>query len=493
MNFFKTLTMANLFLIKLVVLLFLIIFPSSICNAQIYELPYTPDGAVFSDYDLDGDNDIFISCPSSDTIVILHNNVYGNLERIDLPFFTATFIFLDKVNDDDYPDIITGCIEGLIYYLNDSNGGFDENYHIIPNDHEHMRVEDVADMDNNGYGDILYYTFLSPYGWGIIYNNGDGTFTDEFVHQSEASEYLNIDFLNYDNRPDILVSSALIQPGVYIAYNYDSGFVFDTLFDHSEFWKANVIIDMDNDNDNDLIFYKPAVTVDFSFLLYENIDNEIFINNGITIKKCGTRVDVVADFDGDGYSDIACVSPLWEQNMSQRDSIYIFHNTQNWSFELLDRIYIGEYKILSNSHIYSGDLNSDGFPELLVTGYKNPTVCHTRLLWNDGTGHFVDSNLVTTNVTFISKLKITAFPNPFTESVIFEINNLECQEGFLYINNLQGQLIYEQKIKKNKDTANIIWNGQGYDKTECPPGIYIANLIVDNEKCKVIRASSNTI
>lgn len=99
----------------------------------------------------------------------------------------------------------------------------------------------------------MYYTFLPPYGWGIIYNNGDETFTDVFIHQTEASEYLNIDLLNNDNRPDILISSVLTQPGVYIAYNYDNGFVFDTLFDHSEFWKANVIIDMDNDNDNDLI------------------------------------------------------------------------------------------------------------------------------------------------------------------------------------------------------------------------------------------------
>ena len=487
MNFFKTLATATLHLIKLVFLLFLILFLSSICNAQVFNLPYMPYGAVFSDYDLDGDNDIIIGT-SSDTIVILNNNGYGSLERIDLPYVNAVLIFCGDVNGDNYTDIITGGSGGgLKYYLNNGTGSFNENFHIIPHNHDYIRIEEVEDMDNNEYPDILYYTFQQPYGWGIIYNNGDGTFTDDFVHQSEASEYLNIDFLNYDNRPDILVSSALIQPGVYIAYNYDSGFVFDTLFDHSEFWKANVIIDMDNDNDNDLIFYKPAVTVDFSFLLYENIDNEIFINNGITIKKCGTRVDVVADFDGDGYSDIACVSPLWEQNMSQRDSIYIFHNTQNWSFELLDRIYIGEYKILSNSHIYSGDLNSDGFPELLVTGYKNPTVCHTRLLWNDGTGHFVDSNLVTTNVTLISKLKITAFPNPFTESVIFEINNLECQEGFLYIYNLQGQLIYEQKIKKNKDTANILWNGQGYDKTEYQPGIYIAHLIVDNEKCKVIK------
>ncbi|MCD4773006.1 MAG: hypothetical protein K8R41_06445, partial [Bacteroidales bacterium] len=59
-------------------LLFLILFPFSFCCSQtIYDLPYQPYSAVFNDYDLDGDNDIFISCPSSDTIVILHNTGYG--------------------------------------------------------------------------------------------------------------------------------------------------------------------------------------------------------------------------------------------------------------------------------------------------------------------------------------------------------------------------------------------------------------------------------
>ncbi|MCD4745921.1 MAG: T9SS type A sorting domain-containing protein [Bacteroidales bacterium] len=483
MNFFKTIIMATLSLIRLVSLLFLILLTFLFSNAQIFNLPYMPYGAVFSDYDLDGDNDIFISCPSSDTIVILHNTGYGNLERIDLPYPTATYIFLCIVNNDDYPDIITGCPDGIIYYSNDSTGGFDENYTVIPRNHEHIRVEEVKDMDNNGYPDILYYAFLSPYGWGIIYNNGDGTFTDDFIHQSEYTEFLNIDFLNNDNRLDILVSSSNMQPGNYIAYNHDTGFALDTLFDHSELWIYNTIIDIDIDGDNDILFNKPSILNYGKFLIYENLSNENFVNKGITNKKTGTRVDIVSDLDGDNYPDIACISG---GSGAKRDSIYIFRNTQNWGFELMDKIYIGENKNY-NEHLYAGDLNSDGMPELLVTGYMNPTRSHTRLLWNDGTGHFVDSNLVTTTETLIPKLKISARPNPFSKYVVFEINNSNYREILLNIYNLQGHLIYEQKIHENNSVANILWNGQSYDNTECRPGVYIVRLIVGNENYAVVK------
>jgi len=484
MNLFKTFTIETLSLIRLVSIVFLIQFSFLLSNAQIFNLPYLPYGAVFSDYDLDGDNDIIIGT-SSDTIVILNNQGYGSLERIDLPYVNAVLIFCSDVNVDNYPDIITGGSGGgLKYYLNDGTGGFNENFYVIPHDHDNIRIEDVKDMDNNGYPDILYYTFLSPYGWGIIYNNGDGTFTDEFVHQSEYTETLNIDFLNDDNRYDILVSSSNTQPGNYIAYNYSIGFAFDTLFDHSELWVYNTIIDIDLDGDNDILFNKPSILNYGKYLFYENISSENFVDNGYINKKEGTRVDVVSDLDEDNYPDLACISR--SSSGSGIDSIYILKNTQNNGFALLDQIYMGNDAGITE-HIYSGDLNGDGLPELLVTGYENPTRSHTRLLWNDGTGHFVDSNLVSTNVHLISKLIISARPNPFTEHVEFKIDNSKCRVISLNIHNLQGQLIYEQKIQKSKGTANLLWNGQSYKKTECPPGIYIAHLIVDNKTCTVVK------
>lgn len=412
-------------------------------SQTIYKLPYTPRDVKFFDYDLDGDNDIVVACPQSDTIVIFKNDGYGNLERIDLPFINGSYLYYCKVNDDVFPDIITGGSQGMIYYLNDSNGSFQEEYHIIPRHTTNMRPKGLADIDNNGFEDIIYYTFIAPYGWGIIYNNGEETFTDDFVHPSEGVEYPNADYLNNDDYSDILISSVSIEPGVYIAFNAENEFLLDTLFDLSDFWRENVIIDIDNDGDNDIIFYKPAVSVDINFLLYKNKDGNTFIDNGITPKKPGTRVDVTIDIDGDNYPDLACISPTYDQFPEQKDSIYIFRNNHDWGVKLLDRIYIGDNGN-SNEHIYSGDLNGDNHPELFVTGYLNPTMNHVRLLWNDGTGHFIDTNSVYVSQKEIHlKQQIDVFPNPTSGKLSIHSSAKKIQN--IQILDLNGRKLYHKK------------------------------------------------
>jgi len=468
--------------IKIIILTILITTGYYQCISQtIYELPYTPRDAVFIDYDLDGDNDIFISCPSSDTIVLLKNNEFGSLDRIDFPYHTASFIFLEKVNGDEFPDIITGGAGELKYYLNDGSGGFEVMFIPIPHNQEDIRFEDVKDMDNNGYPDIIYYAYLQPYGWGIIYNNGDETFTDEFIHQSESVENPYVDYLNYDDKPDILLSSSATYPGNYIAYNYDPDYIFDTLCDHSEAWVYNDVIDIDADGDNDILFGQFSLSVVTEYLFYENVGNENFVENGFVNRKGGTRIDVISDLDGDGYQDIACISV--NNSGSGTDSIYILKNNQNNGFVLIDQIYMGEPGTLTDK-IYSGDLNGDSFDELLVTGFMNPTVSHVRILWNDGTGHFIDTNIVSTNIQSCLELNIIASPNPFKDMIYFNINGLKNEETVLNIYNTQGQLMYRNK---HSNTRELRWNGRNVYNSVCPSGVYIADIIIDGEKRKHIK------
>jgi len=280
-----------------ILIVFLLII-ASLCNAQtIFDLPYTPRDVKFVDYDLDGDNDILIAC--KDTIVIFNNDGYGNLERIDLPYENGSFIFCSIINNDEFPDIVTVSPEGFVYYLNDSSGSFHPQPYIIPRHTNSMRPVDVVDMDGNGFADIIYYTFLSPDGWGIIFNNGDGTFYDDFVHQSENPENdISVGLLDYNDTPDILVSTVYDIPGQYIAYNEEeNGFILDTLFDTSDLWTSNFIIDMDDDGDNDLIFSNLSLSKDTSFLLYKNKGDKDFIDYGQSSKKRGTRVDVAIDLE----------------------------------------------------------------------------------------------------------------------------------------------------------------------------------------------------
>lgn len=147
--------MTTIFLLKKIKIIILTILISTVhyqCVSQtIYKLPYTPSDAVFDDYDQDGDNDILISCSSSDTVVVLNNTGFGNMERIDLSLSSGVIFKLALMDSDEYPDLVTGDY----YYLNDENGGFEEDSIHIPHNHNNIRFEDVNDMDNNGYPDII--------------------------------------------------------------------------------------------------------------------------------------------------------------------------------------------------------------------------------------------------------------------------------------------------------------------------------------------------
>lgn len=465
-------------LINSIIIIYLLTSSITDCASQtIFELPYTPENAIFHDYDLDGDNDIILSC-ISDTVVILRNTGFGNLERTDLLLTSGVIFKLALMDMDEYPDLVTG----YYYYANDGNGGFEEMSIPIPHSHEAVRFVDAKDMDGNGYPDIVYYAYLQPYGWGIIYNNGDGTFLDEFIHQSESVEYPYVDYLNNDNGPDILLSSSTTYPGNYIAYNYDPNYIFDTLCDHSEAWVYNNVIDIDADGDNDILFGKFSLSVHTEYLFYKNVGNENFVESGFVNRKGGTRIDVVSDLDGDGYQDLACISR--NNSGSGTDSIYILKNNQNNGFVLIDQIYIGNPATFTE-HIYAGDLNGDNLDELLVTGFKNPTINHIRILWNDGTGHFIDTNIVSINIKLCHELNIIASPNPFKEMVYFNISGQKNdKEAELMIYNSQGKIMYiDQNINKEK----LRWNGRNGNNSVCPPGFYVASIIVDGRKQKPIK------
>jgi hypothetical protein len=418
------------------VILFLLLFllPSVKAQTVFYvpSYPYQEGGVVFADYDQDGDNDILIGCEGgADSLVFLMNDGYGNFERSDVLTNCGIFIYCKEMNNDGLLEIVSRNHDYIFYYKNVGPGALGDTVNIGETTAENRRISGIYDMNEDGLLDVVYYSIrpnIAPLGWGIFYNNGDGTFNDEFLFPTENVEYVKTALLNNDNRPDALVSSALIIPGTYLAFNNPSGFTTDTLFSHSQLWIYNNIIDMDNDSDNDLIFYKPYN--DEEFLFYENVSDENFINRGTTYKKIGTRDDVIADLNGDGYPDMACTSPTFDQYLSQMDSIYIFINNHNWGFKETERMYMGEYAMW-NERIFSGDLNGDNRPELLVTGYT-PTANRIRILWNDGTGHFVDTNTVSLNEQRKPEVMFNAYPNPFGTYTIFRSASPSVLKAELY-------------------------------------------------------------
>lgn len=456
-------------------------------SQTLYELPFYVFDMAFVDYDRDGDNDI-LSASTCDSLVFFENDGVGNLTRTDIACEVGIFLYCRDINNDNYPEIITRDADSVYYYENTGIGTYGDKINVCDTE-GNRRIGGIMDMNEDSTLDIVYYSISPPWGWGIVYNYMDEGFQDEFLFSTQDKEEVAVSHLNNDSRPDVLSSTFLIEPGVYIAYNYPDQFVFDTLFDHSSFWRMNFFIDMDNDDDDDILFYKPAYTVDYHFLFLENTDTGVIIKDTIA-KKNGIRPDVISDMDGDGFPDLACFTPSFDTVPSQMDSIYIFHNTGNNSFELAQQIYMGNQGS-TREKVYGKDINGDGLTELMVTGYKNPTINHTRLLWNDGTGHFIDSNIYSKiNNNKLSNEKIIAYPNPFNDHVLFRIHKHNALTR-LEIYNIKGELVFKKNIRQVSGPLTTGWNGRNLQGNHCRPGIYFVfvynnrNLI---ESFKIVKS-----
>ena len=93
--------MKHLFLFNILIFCFL-----EITLAQEYTMPSFVHAIDACDMDLDGSNDIVVSCAYEDSIVILFNDGYGNFE----PYYYGRqtgYLLCGCIDGDSLPDIVT--------------------------------------------------------------------------------------------------------------------------------------------------------------------------------------------------------------------------------------------------------------------------------------------------------------------------------------------------------------------------------------------------
>lgn len=92
------------------------------------------------------------------------------------------------------------------------------------------------------------------------------------------------------------------------------------------------------------------------------------------------------DYDGDGWQDILLVNGMdWPGHKRQRSTLGLYRNNRNGTFADLTRS-AGLDVELYGMGVAVGDINNDGFPDILVT-----CVGQNRLFRNTGKGTFVDA------------------------------------------------------------------------------------------------------
>ena len=192
---------------KLTVITVLILSLPFFLQAQTtFKMPTRPYGAVITDYDLDGDNDIIVGCSDPgfsdpDSIVIMFNDGWGNFEIEGFAANSGIFVYCEDLTGDGYPDIISRDADSIFFHENDKKAGLG-NCYTICDTYGNRMVNGIADMDTNGFNDLIYSHMQYDYGWGIIYNQGQNQFNNSYFYPSITNGWLrpHLGDINMDNK-----------------------------------------------------------------------------------------------------------------------------------------------------------------------------------------------------------------------------------------------------------------------------------------------------
>jgi hypothetical protein len=446
---------------------------------SIYHIPLEAKAVCATDYDLDGDNDIIIehgigSQTQWGGIYMMENNGYGHFSFMDSIFDSTagSVMYADTILSSTYPDIIYKY-NGYVKILSKEGGNYIHNSFYMGTE---LTKFNIGDINNDNYLDVVFISNLEQY-WGIIYNQGNGSFT--------APEYYDVDYhpqdiacgdLNDDGRDDVVIVSASSE----IYFSTETGFEMQPLQHNALRVK---IADMDNDGDMDIITFSDAYIMSFVHL-YENLGNNVFdtVNNFNIYEGCSDFF--VTDFNNDSLPDVLF------STYNYNGEYLLYYNKGD--FQLGDSLYINIVNYGESwRSMYCADMDGNYYVDIITTRQSfDTTVVPSilEILFNDGQGNFVDNPLtVTEDIQSYNKEGLNCYPNPFINEINFECSTEENARVMLSIYDIGGKLIKDltpgtMKTSRQNNllkTHEITWDGKNNNGQYCKPGLYIAALKIN--------------
>ncbi len=169
-----------------------------------------------ADMDYDGDNDIVVLVDllmmGYTGITIYENICNDNFYRHNEVLFQPALghFEISDLNNDNFPDIICTGYDGIYILYNEGNFSLSEpQYFSVANFGEYSRRSFCADVDGNGFNDIITIRYLHailPANLNILFNDGNGNFMEEPQVGINQNCILNIENCKLSNYPNPLNS-----------------------------------------------------------------------------------------------------------------------------------------------------------------------------------------------------------------------------------------------------------------------------------------------
>lgn len=254
---------------------------------------------------------------------------------------TPISIVAADVNGDGWPDLITASYNNstLTVLTNNGHWGFGTNavYLLDPNEYSGLQFVTVADVNGDGYPDLIAAKYDSNDSVDVLTNDGTGVF------------------------------------GLNAAYGGDAGV------------ECAIAADVNGDRKPDLIYVDAW-----------NDSVNVLTNDGTgRFVLCGTNavgaspISVAAvDVNGDGALDL--VTANYGTTIYNGNSLTVLTNDGQGMFGYNATLPVG----VRPYWVAAADINGDGWPDLISANYGDGTL---SVLTNDGSGGFVTSATLNTD------------------------------------------------------------------------------------------------
>jgi hypothetical protein len=402
-------------------------------------------GTACADYDGDGWLDLYFLAGNTGPSRLFRNDRDGTFSDVaaaagvDVPgAFACGAVFADWDGDGD-ADLLTGGIEGTgaTLFRNNGDGTFTN---VTASAGVFMTQnswsQSFADYDRDGDLDLFTAHWgVHPQGSGHVWrNNGDGTFTDADAlvgytnfPPAGGDNGFTINLADYSNDgwPDMLVSSDFQTSHVY-RNNGDGTFgnVTNPAVIKDDNGMGNTVGDYDNDGDLDWFV---SSIYNFPF----KIGNRLYRNDNGTFADATTTAGVanggwawgatMQDFDNDGLLDIYDVNG-WRVGYPA-DVCRLFRNNGNGTFSEIANA-IGADASGQGRGVVAFDADRDGDLDLFIANNDERAI----FLRNDGlTAKWLDVKLVgpAPNIDQVgARVRVTI-------GAVTQLRELRCGSNFL--------------------------------------------------------------
>lgn len=269
--------------------------------------------------------------------------------------FMVDAMAISDLNNDGHPDLAAINQSGeLVIYFGDGSGTFTTStsqsagMDLSPFIH-------FADINEDGYSDILCLSATSSNNLLVFLNNGDHTFQDAIISETiePANNFLCGD-LNTDSHQDVLIWSA--SSGTFSFYFGNGTGEFVNIASSAMFQAFDIeVADLNFDGLLDIIFAGTYQTY------YVTMEGEgIFdVSSAQPIGPSASQI-IIGDYSGDGFSDVALICESFGTPWSYQ--IEYFQNDGLGHFSSM-----GVFPVTYPSELVSGDLDQNGLDDLLNT------------------------------------------------------------------------------------------------------------------------------